>query len=261
MNAYEVIIIINCCNLQNKMPTIFIFNTLRHQVITILYNRIMSKLSGKKSLEQLFVSPYKELISHGLPLLFSQEQIKHSRGGRVGMEVGNARERVLISLCMFVFGKENVEIPPTTSTEEDLSVYGNPISIKTKTGNSNSGIKIKWTTDWDKVDDIVDNYNPVCDLLLTKIVWGGSSGLYWVPVNVQRKILKQMGRDKYIKTPPRNTNPRGVEFSKEAMTRMLAASGTKELIIEWDKPDKALETQINNEYIAKWQQIAKKGKL
>ncbi len=221
----------------------------------------MAKSLNKRTLESLFISPNKEIIMRGLPLLFSQEQIKHTRGGRAGMEVGNARERVLITLCMFIFGTENVIIPPTTSAEEDLSVYGNPISIKTKTGDSNSGIKIKWTTDWSKVDDILNNYAPSCDMLLAKIIWGGSSGLYWVPVKVQKAILKKLGRNGYIKVPPRNTNPRGVEFSKEAMTSMLVASGTRELIISWGNPDKALENQINDEYVGKWKQIAKVDKL
>lgn len=216
---------------------------------------------GKITLAKLFSSPYKEIIMAGLPVFFSQEQIRHSRGGKTGMEVGNARERVLITLCMFVFGKENITVPPTTSAEEDMSVYGNPVSIKTKTGASNTGIKIKWTTDWDKVDEIVKNYKPSCDILLVKIVWDNDSGLYWIPAKVQKAVFKRLGRDKYFKIARRNTNPRGIELSKEAMEQMIAAPSTNEMIISWGTPDQELESQINDEYILQWEKISKANKL
>lgn len=214
-----------------------------------------------KKMNKLFQSPYKEIILNGLPALFREEQIRNTRAGRAGMEVGNARERVLIALCMFIFGKENIAIPPTTSAEEDLSIKGKPLSIKTKTGTGHSGIKIKWTTDWDKVDYILKNYRPFCDILLTKIQWGGTEGLYWIPLSTQGKTFQKLGANKYIKTPRRNTNPRGVEFSEEAIKMMIDSPDTMKLMIDWGIPDPKLESKIYDGYIDKWEQIRKNNKL
>jgi len=46
----------------------------------------------------------------------------------------------------------------------------------------------------------------------------------------------KMGRNSYIKLPKAGTNPRGVEFTKEAMTILLKTKGTLKIDINWEKP-------------------------
>ena len=172
------------------------------------------------------------------------------------MEVGNARERVIIALFMYVFGRGNVQVPSTTSIEEDIVVHGIPISIKTKAGNSNTGIKLKWTNDWEKVKEFIRSYSPSCDMLFVKIVWGGQSDLYYIPCNVQNEIFQKLGKKRYMKEPTKGTNQRGVELSSEAVELMIDSPDTRRLVLEWGEPDKDLKNEIYDEYIEKWKQIA-----
>ena len=50
-----------------------------------------------------------EKIQRRLPHLFFYAERESSRAGSVGMEVGSVRERILITLLIYTFGKENVE--------------------------------------------------------------------------------------------------------------------------------------------------------
>lgn len=71
-----------------------------------------------------------EKIRRKLPMLFHMAELESSRAGKVGMEVGSLREKILIALLMYKFG-EQVEI----SKEALTALVEN---IKTKT------IRINW---------------------------------------------------------------------------------------------------------------------
>ena len=47
-------------------------------------------------------------IKRRLPYLFRIAEIESSRGGHTGMEVGSLRERIIVALLIYKFGKENV---------------------------------------------------------------------------------------------------------------------------------------------------------
>jgi len=124
-----------------------------------------------------------------------------------------------------------------TEPETDVKLFGNPISIKTVTGKGLSGIKIIWTVDSEKARKFRGSYYPSCDLLLININWGGKGGLYLIPLSVQREIFNKLGRNKYIKLPKPGTNPRGVEFSKEAILRLIEHPYTSSIGIEWNRSE------------------------
>jgi len=85
------------------------------------------------------------------------------------MEVGSARERILIALLIYKFGETNVETQiPITEPEVDVKVLGNPISIKTVTGSKLNGVKLIWTVDAEQAFKFSQSYQPRCDILLTK---------------------------------------------------------------------------------------------
>ena len=87
-------------------------------------------------------------IQAKLPELFYLAELESSRAGKIGMEVGSAREKVLIALLIHKFGKENVETNiPITESEVDVKVLDNPISIKTMTGKRLGNVKLIWTVD------------------------------------------------------------------------------------------------------------------
>ena len=51
----------------------------------------------------------------------------------------------------------------------------------------------------------------------------------------QQKILSSIGRDRYIKLPKKNTNSRGVEISKEALTLLSDCHDTQVIDIKFTR--------------------------
>lgn len=179
-------------------------------------------------------------IQAKLPKFFAIAELESSRAGKIGMEVGSVREQILVALLVHVFGEDKVETQiPITRYEEDVRVLGKPISIKTITGNG--GIKVIWTVDAQKALQFFKSYKPTCDMLLTVILWINSTklkgGLFFIPLAVQEKVLKKLGRETYLKLPKVGTNPRGVEISKVAISEMLDNKDVHYIKIEWKKDD------------------------
>jgi len=176
-------------------------------------------------------------IKNRLPYLFQLAELESSRAGKVGMEVGSVRERIIVALLIYKFGEENVETEiPITEPEVDARLFGEPLSIKTITGTF-SGVKVIWTVDAEKAKEFRENYYPICDILLVQIKWNDVGGLYYIPVQAQRKLFDKIGRENYIKLPKAGTNPRGVEFAKNVLARLTADSQAKNIEINWQKSD------------------------
>jgi hypothetical protein len=172
-----------------------------------------------------------------LPYLFFLAELDASRAGKVGMEIGSVRERIIIALLMYKFGQESVKTDiPITETEVDVIVQNYPLSIKTITGARIGGIKAIWTVDAQKAKEFVASYKPKYDILLVQINWGGSGIFAYIPLKVQEEIFSSLGRDKYFSLPKQGTNPRGVEFSKEAMTRLSRHPDIMKIDISWIRP-------------------------
>jgi|Deesub1362B_J571_1020462.scaffolds.fasta_scaffold13020_2 hypothetical protein len=193
----------------------------------------------------------KEKIRRKLPYLFSIAELESSRAGKVGMEVGLLRERILIALLIYKFGQENVETQiPIAEPEIDVMLFGKPISIKTITTGPTariSGIKVIWTVDAQKAWEFFENYVPGCEILFTQIKWDmvnidekalpgektHPGGLFLIPVEVQRRVLHEIGRERYLSLPRIGTNPRGVEISREALLNLLQDENTKRIEVVW----------------------------
>ncbi len=175
-------------------------------------------------------------IKEKLPHLFQLAELESSRAGKIGMEVGSLRERIIVALLIYKFGEEDVETEiPITEAETDVMVSGEPLSIKTITGKRLGGVKLIWTVDAEKAVEFRQNYIPSCDMLLVQIHWGGIGGLYYIPLEVQKEILNKLGRERYIKLPKAGTNPRGVEMSREAMEAITGHELARHIEIEWEK--------------------------
>jgi len=191
-----------------------------------------------------------EKIKKRLPYLFQLAELESSRAGHPGMQVGSLREKILIALLIYKFGERNVETEiPITEKEIDVKLFGHPISIKTITGMG--GIKIIWTVDAQKVREFRETYTPKCDTLLVQIRWGELGSLYYIPLEVQRQIFEAMGRENYIKLPKPGTNPRGPEFSKEALLRLIKHPDTKSIEIEWHVSE--IKYEPYQRWIAYWE--------
>lgn len=179
-------------------------------------------------------------VKNKLPHLFQLAELESSRNGKIGMEIGSVRERILIALLMYKFGIDIVNSDiPITAPEVDVIVKGNPLSIKTMTTNSDrwSSIKLIWTVDSKKALEFKNNYSPSCDMMVAKICWGGVGKLLLFTKSSQLNVLKSLGRDRYIKLPKENTNARGVEISAEALSLLESDKETKSIDVRFTRED------------------------
>lgn len=192
-------------------------------------------------------------IQDKLPKLFQIAELESQRAGKVGMEVGSVRERIIVSLLVYKFGEENVETElPITEPEIDVKLFGNPISIKTKSGFGYSGVKLIWTVDADNAIEFQNKYVPSCDMIFVQINWGNNGGLFYFPKLVQEEIFNTLGKEDYIKLPPKGTNPRGVELSSKALKKLLEHNNTKKIDITWKKEE--IEFNAFKRWIDLWAQ-------
>jgi len=175
-------------------------------------------------------------IKKRLPYLFQLADLESSRAGKIGMEVGSLRERILVALLLYKFGEENVETEiPITEPEVDIRLFGYPISVKTITGMG--GVKIVWTVDAQKAREFREKYIPKCDWLFALINWKKIGKFSYIPNEAQHNVFREIGKESYLKLPKLGTNPRGVEISKEALQRLVMHKDTKSIDIFWKRSE------------------------
>lgn len=192
-----------------------------------MHDRLIEIFEDKKLVEK---------IQRRLPYLFQLAELENSRAGKIGMEVGSVRERIIVALLIYKFGETNVETEiPITEPEVDVKLFGIPVSIKTMTGKSFGGVKLIWTVDAKKAEEFRESYSPHCDILLIQINWNSMGGFYYIPLEVQKRIFDKIGRENYIKLPKAGTNPRGIEIAKEALISLVKDKESKNIVINWQK--------------------------
>jgi len=177
-------------------------------------------------------------VRRRLPYLFQLAELECSRAGKLGMEIGSIREKIIVSLLIYKFGERNVDTEiPITEAEVDVKLFDSSISIKTITGKALNGVKLIWTVDAQNAIEFSNKYIPSCDIILVQIVWNSSGGLYYIPLETQIRIFNEMERQNYIKLPKLGTNPRGVEFTKQSLENLIADNNTRKILIEWQRMD------------------------
>lgn len=175
-------------------------------------------------------------IKRRLPYFFQLAELESSRAGKIGMEVGSVRERIIVALLIYKFGKENVETEiPITEPEVDVKLFKESVSIKTITGKGFGGVKLVWTVDAEQAEKFLNRYYPRCDILLIQIAWDSTGGFYYIPLNAQKRLFDKIGKENYIKLPKPGTNPRGVEISKQALSNLVLDKETRSIEIDWQK--------------------------
>ena len=177
---------------------------------------------------------FQKKVIQELPHLIESADIEGSRYGKTGMEKGLIRKKNLIDFLINYFGENRVEIINLLGI--DVKIDSEPVKIKTITGKS--GVKIKWTVAPNKVENFMSDYTPSCGILLVRLNWGMRernllSGLFWIPIEAQQRVIKRLGREGYLKPPRRGTNSRGIELSKEALENLLTDVDTKHVDISW----------------------------
>lgn len=205
-----------------------------------------------KSIGDLFADKeYVALVQKKLPKLFRIAEMESSRAGKIGMQVGSARENIIIALLLHAFGEKAVNPEfAITATEKDVELYGKPISIKTITNNGY--VKAVWTVDADSAQRWASSYEPKMDMILVQICWDTKDGgMFLIPVEVQKEVFEKLGKDKYLNLPKPGTNPRGVDFSKAAIDNMLSDRRTLRIVVDWVKPELSSQS-IYQRWIDYW---------
>lgn len=175
-------------------------------------------------------------VERRLPYLFQLAELESSRAGKIGMEVGSVREKVITALLIYKFGRENVESDiPITEPEVDVKLFDQPISIKTISGKEPIGVKLIWTVDAEKARYFLDTWHPRYDLIFIHVNWSAIGGLYYIPYEVQNMVFNEIGKESYIKLPKAGTNPRGVEISNDALRALINSDVTKSIEVNWIK--------------------------
>lgn len=195
-------------------------------------------MNNKVDIKELFEDKNIVLeIQKKLPKLFRIAEIESSRAGKIGMEVGSLREKIIGGLLIYKFGKENIDTNiPITEPEIDIILGTNALSVKTITNNGR--VKAVWTVDAESCIRFINMYTPKCDILLVQIWWGkDKDSFFFIPVEAQQEVFRSLGKEKYLKMPKAGTNPRGVEFSEEAILKMTQHEKTLKLKINWIKQD------------------------
>lgn len=173
-----------------------------------------------------------------LPFLFQLAETENMRAGKIGMEIGVVRERIITSLLIHYFGEECVDTAiPTTEPEIDVKLLQNPISIKTITGRSLRGVKLSWTVDANSARVFANSYVPSCDMLLAQLNWNGIGGLYYFPMETQKSVFDRIGAEAYLVLPKLGTNPRGVEASPLALRLLSEHPDMKLIPIQWNRQE------------------------
>jgi len=131
-------------------------------------------------------------IQKKLPTLFQLSEIDNQRNGKLGMEIGSARERIIIALLIYQFGEENITTNISIGENEtDVIVFKEYISIKTVTNKKIVGFKLIWTVDAQKALEFINTYKAKCNMLFIHINWNGNGGMCLIPKEVQTEILNQ----------------------------------------------------------------------
>ena len=189
------------------------------------------------SAKNIFTSAeFQDLVKSKLPKLFEIAEVESTRGGKIGMEVGILRERILTSFFISKAGEENVDGDSSaTENSKDVQVNGDDISIKTFTGSGYSGVKIFWTSDTESAKRVMDNYTPEFDLIVANINWGSNKGgLYYVDKQTQRQVMDSVGINKFLKISS-GSNNRGITYGTDVLKKLLNHENTLKIEIDWVK--------------------------
>ena len=180
---------------------------------------------------EIFEDPKKsEKLTRGLPKAFEMASLELPSGNPA---VGFLREHAITGFFLHLIGKDKIKIPSSGNKKGfDISVCGEPLSIKTVTANG--GVKVVWTVDDDSVKkEIGGIYKPDCDMLLTKIYWGKECpSIFYIPLSVQRDIYDKLGSKEYL-TAASGTNHRGISIRQPAMKKLLEHPSTLSMVVNW----------------------------
>lgn len=175
----------------------------------------------------------REMISKLAELLPFGFELAASRFSGSNPAIGKFREDCLAGFFASRFGGDMEPADSGTTRGLDIRLCGEPISIKTRTGDG--AVKVIWTADSAKVKEEYKRFSPDCDILLINIFWKEiKDSIFFFTKEVQCDTMQEMTKDKYLKVGT-GTNHRGIEISADAIRKMKSDERTLRHQVHWKK--------------------------
>jgi hypothetical protein len=156
--------------------------------------------------------------------LYAMSQSECTRNGACGMEIGMAREKDQGAVLKRFLG-DAITLDIDNSLTEDFVIGDAKISTKHSSGKVGTAIKAKWTSADTSVQEAIramidaeDEY--YCHLLLTYIdIKLKKITMICCSAETNKNTIKTL-KEEAFKVP--SGNSRGIEYSRKAMTMLLA---------------------------------------
>lgn len=196
-------------------------------------------------IRQLLTNPkYIKIIRQKLPPAFQTvgDELKGNPA------VGLLREQIILGMLIAFLGEASVKlIQSGVNPDIDCYVDLEPLSIKTV--SFSGGIRLKWTSNAIKAREFMNDYKPMSNLLVIRVVWEKTGAIRFIPLNIQERIFRQIGVARYLDYRA-TTNTRGVNLSLEAEQAFDQHPQTVSLSIPWERSKETINPI--NKWIDYW---------
>ena len=201
-----------------------------------------------------------DTLRAGLPYAFETANVEASRvtlnkrtrlvQSTTGQEVGVLRERVILGYLLSQLGEANVQLPAPGASMVDATVAGQPLEIKTVTGRGL--VTAKWTSDNESVDQVLEEFSFISDMLLVRIWWDSfQDSVYYIPFEVLNETAASFSD--FLQSQ-RGTNNRGVKIKDAFMRQIEGHESTVRVPIFWQRSEQAIQSPIVR-YIRYWTEL------
>lgn len=201
-----------------------------------------------------------DTLRAGLPHAFALAAVEASRvilnkrtglaRSTTGQEVGVLRERVILGYLISQLGEANVQLPAPGASMVDATVAGQPLEIKTVTGSGL--VTAKWTSDNESVDQVLEEFVFISDMLLVRIWWDSfQDSVFYIPVEILNEVAASFPN--FLRSQ-RGTNNRGVKIEGAFMKQVEERPSTVKVPIHWQRSDQTLQSPMVR-YIRYWTEL------
>ena len=203
--------------------------------------------------EMLSAQDTLRILNAGLPLAFQTVEVEHRQIGsnKLGMEVGKARENVVIGFLELHLGSDKLHLPGDGHSQTDVLIGDRRLEIKTVTGNG--PVKAKWTVDNQSATEAIKNFYFYADFLIFRIFWDKNlDSVFYLPREALKEVATEWsGKKTYLKIR-KGTNNRGIEFDREFLDKAAEHPQSLRLKIDWKRQNDSKITHPIQRWKSYW---------
>ncbi len=132
----------------------------------------------------------------------------------------------------------------------DATVAGQPLEIKTVT--KRGLVTAKWTSDNQSVDQVLEEFAFISDMLLVRIWWDSfQDSVFYVPSEVLNETANSFPN--FLQSQ-RGTNNRGVKIKDSFMKQIEGHESTVKVPVFWQHSEQEIQSPIVR-YINYWTEL------